>query len=249
MKLDMSKLVLVFCLMTAGLQAQVAVVNSASFAPGQPVTTGSWAAAFGSFSGVITTAAATMPLPNTLAGVKVTIEGVDAPLSDVRQSQITFLVPGSITAGVHPIVVTTPAGNTTGTIRVISSAPGLFVKDSANPPRAAAVNADGTENSSSSPARRGDAISLYGTGPGAFLQPFVDGAAPGRSPLVNTKSTPQVFIDGIEAKVSFSGLSPEFPGVWQINVTIPSDGFVAGKVPVRVFMDGVDSNEVGIFVQ
>jgi uncharacterized protein (TIGR03437 family) len=35
-------------------------------------------AAFGAFSGVATTTAASFPLPKTLGGVKVTVAGVDA---------------------------------------------------------------------------------------------------------------------------------------------------------------------------
>jgi hypothetical protein len=30
---------------------------------------------------------------------------------------------------------------------------------------------------------------------------------------------------------------------------VPDRAFVSGRVPVNVFMNGVDSNEVGLFVQ
>jgi len=204
MKLDMSKLVLVFCLLTAGLQAQVAVVNSASFAPGQPVTTGSWAAAFGSFSGVITTAAATMPLPNTLAGVKITIEGVDAPLSDVRQSQITFLVPCSITAGVHPIVVTTPAGASNSfTANLAQFAPGLFPSAA---PYVVAQHADSSYVTPASPARPGEVIILWGTGFGPGNPAVPSGQVfSGASKLVNNVNGT---IGGQPAIVDFAATLP-----------------------------------------
>jgi uncharacterized protein (TIGR03437 family) len=243
------KILLLSVLLVAGLSAQVAVVNAASFSGNQGVTAGSWAAAFGTFNGVPTTTASLLPFPKLLAGVKVTIEGIDAPLYDVRQTQITFLIPGALTTGVHPIVITTTGGAVNGTVRVISSGPGLFLKDMASPPKGAVLNSNGIENSSSNPAKRGDVVSIYGTGPGAFKQPFPDGAAPGASPLVETTSTPQVFISGAPATVQFSGLNPVSPGLWQINVFIPDLSFITGRVPVRVFVDGVDSNEVGIFVQ
>jgi uncharacterized protein (TIGR03437 family) len=67
--------------------------------------------------------------------------------------------------------------------------------------------------------------------------------------LAATSSNPQVYIGGVEAVVQFSGLNPDAPGLWQINVTIPNSAFITGRVPVRVFVDGVDSNEVAIFVQ
>jgi uncharacterized protein (TIGR03437 family) len=53
----------------------------------------------------------------------------------------------------------------------------------------------------------------------------------------------------VEAQVQFSGLNPDAPGLWQINVFVPDRPFITGRVPVRVFMDGVDSNEVALFVQ
>jgi uncharacterized protein (TIGR03437 family) len=243
----LQRLVVASLLLSAGLSAQVAVVNAASFAPGAPIAAGSWAAAFGTFNGVSTTTAA-LPFPKTLAGVKVTIEGVDSPLFDVRSTQITFLIPAAITPGLHPIVVTTPSGTVSGTVRIVTAAPGLFTKDTATPPKGAVLNSSGIENSEANPATRGDYISIYGTGPGAFKLPVIDGEAPG-STLNSTSSTPQVFISGVPAQVQFSGLNPVSPGLWQINVFIPNEPFIKGHVPVQIFVDGVASNEVGIFVQ
>ncbi len=87
------------------MQAQVAIVNNASFRPEQPVSAGSWVAAFplpsgSTFAGI--TAAATapsFPLPKNLGGTKITIGGVDAPLYDVRGGQITFLIPYAVMPG------------------------------------------------------------------------------------------------------------------------------------------------------
>jgi uncharacterized protein (TIGR03437 family) len=235
----------------------VAVVNGASFRGEQPVTAGSWAAAFPlpagrAFAGIGAAATAGgFPLPKTLGGVTVRIDGLEAPLYDVRPSQVTFLIPGAVQPGLRPVQIAAAGGATiTGTVRVISSAPGLFIKDTAVPPRAAVRNQDGTtENNASSPALRGEVISLYGTGPGALSTAVEDGAPPGFRPLATTRSAPQVFIGGVEATVQFSGLNPDVPGLWQINVVVPPLAFLSGRVPVRVFVDGVDSNEVAIFVQ
>jgi uncharacterized protein (TIGR03437 family) len=244
--------ILALVLVTASLfaDAQVTVVNNASFRTDQAVAAGSWAAAFGAFGGVSTSTANAFPLPKTLAGVTVRIDGVEAPLYDVRATQITFLIPGSVTPGLKPVTITADTATVTGSVRVMSSAPGLFTKDAATPPRGAARNQDGvTENTQATPARRGDIISIFGTGPGALSQAVTDGAAPGASPLAGTRSTPQVFIGGVEAAVQFSGLNPNAPGLWQINAVIPNQAFITGRTPVRVFVDGVDSNEVTIFVQ
>jgi uncharacterized protein (TIGR03437 family) len=234
----------------ACLHAQVAIVNSASFRGDQPVSPGAWVSAFGTFNGVTTTTASSFPLPKTLANVRVSIDGTDAAVYDVRSTQITFLIPYATQPGLHNVQITTGGGTVTGSVRVITTSPGLFTKDTQNPPHGAVRNQDGiTENSTTAKAKRGDIISIYGTGPGGLNQSPDDGAAPGSNPLIRTKSTPLVYIGGVLADVQFSGLNPDAPGLWQINATIPNLPFITGTVPVRVFMDGVDSNEVTIFVQ
>jgi uncharacterized protein (TIGR03437 family) len=181
----------------------------------------------------------------------VTVDGVDAPLYFVSATQINFLIPYATTAGLRTLQVKTASAPVNGSVRVISSGPGIFVKDSttANPPKGAILNQDGIENTSSNVARRGQVIQIYATGPGALGSTVQDGAGAPRDPLVTTKSTPQVFIGGIQAEVQFTGLAPDLAGVWQINAFIPDKTFITGRVPVVVYMDGVDSNEVTIFVQ
>ncbi len=245
-----NKILLTLLSLCAAAQAQITIVNGASFRGDQPVSAGSWVAAFGTFTGVSTTTATAFPLPATLGGVKVTIDGVDAPLYDVRATQLTFLIPYAIQTGIRNVQVTLPSGSMTGSVRVMSAAPGIFLKDSQSPPRAAVRNQDGvTENDSSTPAKRGEVVSIYATGPGTLSRQPTDGVPPGSTPLATTRSTPQVFVGGVEAQVQFSGLNPDAPGLWQINVTIPDHSFITGRVPVRVFIDGVDSNEVALFVQ
>lgn len=233
------------------LSAQVVVVNNASFRGDQPVAAGSWAAAFGTFTGATTATATTFPLGTTLGGARLSIAGIDAPLYDVRSTQITFLVPSAVTPGVRPVVVTIGSTTINGTVRVMSNAPGLFTKDAMSPPLGAILNQDGaTANTANSRARRGEVVSIFGTGQGALSRPVVDGAVPGATPsLAASTATPQVFIGGVEARVIYSGLNPAAPGLWQINAFVPDNSFITGRVPVRVFINGVDSNEVTLFVQ
>ena len=92
-------------------------------------------------------------------------------------------------------------------------------------------------------------MQIYGSGPGAFLIPITDGAPASTTVLNNTRSTPQVFIGGVPAEVQFSGLAPGYAALWQLNVKVPTQSFITGRVPVIVYVDGVNSNEVTIFVQ
>ena len=228
------------------LSAQnLTILNGASFRTGQPVTAGSWATAYGAFGNVTQTVASASPIPPALAGVSVTVNGAAAPVYFVSASQVNFLVPASVTAGVRTVEVKTAAATLTGTVRVMSAAPGIF----ANNGDGAILNQDSSANSNTNRARRGQIVQIYATGPGALTQPVADGAPAPGSPLALTVSTPEVFIAGVPAAVQFSGMAPGFAGLWQINVTVPDNAFITGRVPRQQFMDGVDSNEVYLFVQ
>jgi uncharacterized protein (TIGR03437 family) len=244
------KLCSVILLLCSSLSAQVVVVNGASFRGDQPVSAGAWASIKGTFSGVATTLASSLPLQTNLAGVKVTIDGKDAPIYYVSSAQINFLIPYSITQGLKTVQVSTGGGTQTGSVRIIGAAPGLFARSLDTPPQGAIINQDQTINSDSARAKRGEVISIYGTGTGALTRQPQDGAAPGATPiLAETTSKPLVYIGGVPAEVQFSGLNPTAPGLWQINAVVPDKTFITGKLPVQVFLDGIDSNEVTVFVQ
>jgi uncharacterized protein (TIGR03437 family) len=242
-----SRIVLSALVLSTVLGAQqVTVVNGASFRP--ETTGGAWATAGGNFANVTNLTATTLPIPKTLNGVTVTVDGIEAPVYFVSAAQINFLIPYAVRPGLKPVVVRTAAGTQNGTVRILRAAPAIFVQDSANPPKGAILNQNSSLNTSSNAARRGEVIQIYGTGAGEFQGgTVVDGAAV--TGLLSSVSVPQVFIGGVEARVQFSGLTPGLAGLWQVNAFVPESGFLTGRVPVRVFIDGIDSNEVGVFVQ
>lgn len=244
----MSKTLFILLALCGSLSAQIAGVgNGASFLTA--VSTGSWAVVVGTFAGVNTATAPSFPVPTTLGGVQILVDGAEVPVYYVSSTQINFLTPAAATPGIKTLRVVTPSGNHDGTIRLISAAPGLFVKDAANPPKGAILNQDLSENTETNRIARGQTIVIYGTGPGKFDRAVTDGAAVPSDPLTRTTSTPQVFIAGVEAQVSFSGLAPGYPALWQINAAVPDQAFITGRVPVFVAVDGVESNQVTIFVQ
>jgi uncharacterized protein (TIGR03437 family) len=64
---------------------------------------------------------------------------------------------------------------------------------------------------------------------------------PAQEPLPRTVQPVSVTMDGIEAKVTYSGLAPGFPGVYQVNAIVP-DGVGAGPaVPVILRTGGQQS--------
>ncbi len=229
------------------------VANGASFQEGAPVAPGCYAQVFGDFAGFPTTTTdiSSLPLPTTLEGVQVMVEGVAAPLYAVRPDLVAFIVPQATTLGQHTIqVILNGQVIGQGPVNVVGAFPGVFFGFGSDGTAIGGIRrttdyayaVDGT------PASRGSAIAIALTGQGNNVDnPPADGEAP-VGPESQTKVKPRVFIAGVEANVIFSGLFPNFPGLWQVNAVIPDDAFIAGAVPLVVTFNNVPSNTVFLWV-
>ena len=59
----------------------------------------------------------------------------------------------------------------------------------------------------------------------------------------DTTLQPKVFVGGVEADVLFSGLSPEFVGVYQLNVFVPGGVEPGDAVSLVIEVDGIQSRD------
>jgi uncharacterized protein (TIGR03437 family) len=122
-----------------------------------------------------------------------------------------------------------------------------------NPDGSLAHPADSFPGLATRPAVVGEPLVLLATGLGVTTPPGVTGDdsldETGAFVRRDTVLTPRVLIGGIEAQLLFSGLSPQFVGVYQINV-IPAAVTPTGDAqPLVIEMDGVSSrNDVTIAV-
>ena len=64
-----------------------------------------------------------------------------------------------------------------------------------------------------------------------------------------TTFTPVVTIGGQTAPVTFSGLSPGAPGLYQVNVTVPSNITAGSSVPITIAVGSQTSKAATIPVQ
>jgi uncharacterized protein (TIGR03437 family) len=178
------------------------------------------------------------PLPATLAGATVTISGLTAPIFYAGPVQINAQIPFQVTAGSATVIVKS-GGNLVGSssITVQNVAPGLFL---ASGGQAAALNQDGSANSSSNPAAVGSVIAVFMTGLGAVDHAVATGASASANPLSRVTGTVSATIGGQSASVSFAGLAPGFAGLYQVNVRVPQ--VPAGNQPVQVSVNGVAGN-------
>ena len=99
------------------------------------------------------------------------------------------------------------------------------------------------------PANRGKFILISCTGLGAVTNPPATGAPASASPLSMTTATPSVTIGGVPGTVSFSGLSPGFVGLYQVNVQVPAGAPTGNAIDVVLTIGGVASNTVTTAVQ
>jgi uncharacterized protein (TIGR03437 family) len=94
--------------------------------------------------------------------------------------------------------------------------------------------------SASNPAKRGSTIVLYANGLGPVNNQPASGNPAGSSPLATLVTLPTVTIGGQSAVVSYAGLVPSLPGLYQLNVVVPS-GIATGTQNITVTAGGVTS--------
>jgi uncharacterized protein (TIGR03437 family) len=258
---------LLFCLIAAAAQAQApavtsgGVLNAASFDRGMAVSPGSLISIFGSNLAATTALADSIPLSTVLGGVNVKVNGVDAPLTGVFRTsngdQVNAQLPWNVQAGAAQVVVTRDGvASPPQSVQVGQFSPGIFsVQFGVG--QAIAINLDGSlaapvgsiAGLATRPVRAGETIIILATGLGP-VTPAVNSGASSTDALRNTMTMPTVLIGGVSAPVAFSGLSPQFVGVNQVNVTVPAGVTPGNAVPLQISVGGLTStNQVTIAVQ
>jgi pimeloyl-ACP methyl ester carboxylesterase len=123
-----------------------------------------------------------------------------------------------------------------GRLNVAAAAPGVFFT----------INQDGKMSSALEPVRRGDPLTIFGTGYSELSAALADGQA-GPTPALSTKATPQVTLGGVNAEVRSSVLVPGAVGLWRINVIVPLNAPPGDNTPLLV-TQGSTSNRVALRV-
>ena len=224
-------------------------------------TAGSIVSLFGANLASTTSGASTLPLPTSLAGTSVLVNGQAAPLFFVSATQINFQLPWE-TAGQAQASVAVRAGSITSSaqsIPLVASAPGLFATNSAGTGQGAiqvantlvfAAAVGSIPGAQARPANRGEDLSIFCTGLGSVANRPLSGVpAPIAPPLSTTTVMPTVTVGGLQANVTFSGLAPGFVGLYQVNVRVPDNAPSGDSVPVVITVSGAGSNTVTVAIQ
>lgn len=224
------------------------IVHAASFEPG--LVAGSLASIFP--SGVRESAgisnASNLPLPLSIDGVSVTMDGAAAPILAVANvdgtEQVNVQVPWSLSDQETISVVITADGISSDPVDVDTRAvqPGVFLIEGERP--AIQHNTNFAPVTESSPLRPGEYAAAYLTGLGPVRTPPPTGSAAvgsGGTTLRVVTAT----IGGQSAPIAFSGLAPGFVGLYQVNFLVP-ETTPDGLLDLVFRVDGRDSPVVKI---
>jgi uncharacterized protein (TIGR03437 family) len=230
-------------------------VSAASFS-GARLAPGSIGAVFGTQLAT-GTAAATLPLPTSLAGTEVRLRDAatgterSSQLLYVSPGQINFIIPDAVPEGRAEIrVINSQAVISTGTTLISRVAPGIF-----------AGNADGhgvpagyVTRVRGNGARSTEEIAVYQTPENRFVPLAIDLGAVDDQVILSLFGTGlrlrsatnavEVRIGGVQQQVLFAGSQGTFFGLDQINVALSRSLIGRGEVDLQTIVEGGQANAV-----
>jgi uncharacterized protein (TIGR03437 family) len=228
------------------------VVNAASFTAGsRRIAPGGLISIFGTQLATTTASAGFLPLPTALAGVRVLINNVEAPLLFISPGQINAQVPYEVANESLGLLKVVAHGRTTAQapFEIVFAAPGIFTLNQSGTGRGAVLHgASGAPVTDANPARPGEVLAVFVSGLGATSPAATSGAAATSVPLQSTTRPVTASIGGMSAPVSFSGLAPGFVGLYQVNVQVP-ESVAAGELTLLLNSADTLSNPITVPVQ
>ena len=228
-----------------------AVVSAASFAPQAPTSPGSLISIFGVEMADRTGSADALPLSTQLAGTSVLLGGQTLPLLFTSEGQITAMVPyGIATNTEHQLIIQRGTSFTVPEpVTVAAAQPAVFTVNQLGTGQGIIVDPNFQIAGPGNAVAAGTMITVFCAGLGEVDQPITAGEAAPSSPPANTVNPVTVTIGGVQSEVLFSGLTPGFAGLYQVNVTVPEGVQPGNEVPVVLTVAGQTSPTVTMAVQ
>jgi len=236
------------------------VLNAASLAVPGVLAPGVILSVFGtSLSDGTTAMDLSTQLPTRLAGARLLVNGIPAPLIYASPKQINaqFPVELSATTAVIQVEVTSASGTSNSqsvNVSVASYSPGIFTLDqNGSGPGTifrtrdfSAICPPGRSECRANPAVPGEVVTIYMTGLGPVTRLWSSGQA--AQVATPTVATPVVSIAGLPAQVLFSGLGSSVAGLYQLDVLVPANAPTGDNIPLDVTIEGSTSNPVTISI-
>jgi len=219
------------------------------------IAPGSYVSIYGAGLSDYTDVETTSPLPFSLDGVTVSFDapsaGISVPgrLVYVSPTQVNVQVPwelqGQTSVQMKVTLYEYEYGNVV-TVPVANVSPAFFESSPGNV--VALISGTYTFVTSSTPVTRGAGVQLYANGLGPVTNQPASGSPAPSSKSAPTTSACAVTIGGQTATVTYCGLAPGEPGVYEIDTAVPA-GITAGSQQVGLTVGGQTAPSTSITVK
>jgi uncharacterized protein (TIGR03437 family) len=197
------------------------------------VAPGSLVSIFGRNLAASPKTASAMPLPLELGGLQVRVDGQDCPLLFVSPDQVNTQIPYGVPA-TTVLEVLTGNGSTETSVSILPTAPSILVVTTNEAPATFAS------------LQAGKPMIVYVTGLGACSETTTAGNS--ASTQIPAIAPVEVWLADWKIRPSYSGLTPGFSGVYQVNFTV-SAAIPAGTYPLRIATADAISRAVPFVVE
>lgn len=233
------------------------VLNAASNAKGVAVAPGSLVSIYGTALASSLAQASSIPLSTALGNVSVTFNNIAAPMLYVSNSpqQINAQLPWELQGSSSAQIVVTNNGTPSAptSVPLATAAPGIFSVGSGVGQAIAYGNTDGQIAAAAGaiaglnthPAKIGDpqTLAILATGLGPVNPPVQTGNNVTDGQVHNCVTMPVVTVGGVPAQVVFAGMTPQFVGVYQVNIIVPQGAPTGNAVPLQIQMNGITTTD------
>jgi uncharacterized protein (TIGR03437 family) len=198
-----------------------------------------------------------VPLPVSLGGVSVSF---DSPANQISApGRLTYVSPGQVNvqipmecAGLTSVSIKVAIGNIQSRVLEIpigDYAPAMFEYQDANGQRSvAALDGEFRLIGPANPVARGGAAQIFANGLGPVDRLPRSGHPAPAQPLSVMRVSPVISVGGRPAQVLFAGLAPQLVGLYQVNITIPSD-LPTGRQRLSLSVNGIAAPEAFISIR
>jgi len=166
------------------------------------------------------------------------VNGYSAPIVFGSSGQIDIQVPWESVGNAPYGVVVNGAPSSIQFANVIAYSPDVL----------AVVHSDGaTPITSTNPASVGETVVIYATGLGPVNGAMVTGQPASTTALTTTTQSATAKMNSIASQVVFSGLTPGFIGLYQVNATVPAG--VSGTAFLDLTINGITAPSANFAVK
>lgn len=222
--------------------SEAGIRNAAAVVPSNLVAPGSLIAITGANLAEDYVAGPQNPLSQSVGGVSVLVGSRILPLIFVSPEQINAQLPMDLEPGEYKLTVKrVGAADVEGAFQVAWCAPGLFEKTVEGQSWVVASHEDGSAVTEENPAKKGETITLTGTGFGRYHLNMLDGFAFPPSPEFRVLGNVEITAGELKPAAKWAGGLVGQTGTVGVKFTVPAE-LPSGAVPVKVSMEGHESN-------